>query len=468
MAVRFTLSAVFLAAAAPLGLAAADAGGLAKHIGASSSEPWDYYDTSYNYCDPGYPSAQDYSTVPDAQLEFVQIVVRHGDRSPVHQISHDDTEWNCNGVLEEIYLHGVGQGQDNTTGSFQQQIEIPIWNQKYGYENQLWKGTCDVGELTDKGKAQHHLLGTQLRSVYIDKLGYLPQELSSTNELYARTTYIWRTKNSAESLLGALWPKRGISPDVAIPLHTYPKEIETMYGNSDACPRINTLVANISQSAHYQDFLKEQGPLMAKLAAIMGVKNASWDDSWDGYFDVLNARKCHGKPPICIPSLTGADANGKGGKSCTTDEDVVQVLRNANYEWSLKYRDNSLAKELTTLTIGSFVGTLRDHMAGRVAGKVGTPKLALYSGHDSTIWPLLAVLGASNKNAMWPPYASNLIFELWKKNNGGDRLVKVIFNGKPLELRKEDQWCDMNACPLSQFYARLEQYIPTDIVTQCA
>ncbi|KAJ2738218.1 hypothetical protein H4S06_006490, partial [Coemansia sp. BCRC 34490] len=157
----------------------------------------------------------------------------------------------------------------------------------------------------------------------------------------------------------------------------------------------------------------------------------------------------------------------KDGESCITDEDVAQVSRNANYEWAFKYRDNALASNFTTLTIGSFVGTLRDHMASHISGKLGPLKLALYSGHDSTIWPLLIVLGASDRNALWPPYASNLILELWKKNSG-DRVVRVIFNGKVLELRKEEQWCDMNACPLDQFYKRLAQFIPTDIATECA
>jgi len=39
-----------------------------------------------------------------------------------------------------------------------------------------------------------------------------------------------------------------------------------------------------------------------------------------------------------------------------------------------------------------------------------TPRFVLYSGHDSTIMPLLASLGA--KDMDWTPYASMLLIEV--------------------------------------------------------
>lgn len=35
------------------------------------------------------------------------------------------------------------------------------------------------------------------------------------------------------------------------------------------------------------------------------------------------------------------------------------------------------------------------------------PRLALYSGHDTTIMPLLVTLGGNLDH--WPPYVSNLV-----------------------------------------------------------
>ncbi|KAJ1652559.1 hypothetical protein GGF38_005329, partial [Coemansia sp. RSA 25] len=54
-------------------------------------------DASYSYCGAGLPADQAYSAVPDAKLELVQVVVRHGDRTPVHLIPNDNTTWTCDG-----------------------------------------------------------------------------------------------------------------------------------------------------------------------------------------------------------------------------------------------------------------------------------------------------------------------------------------------------------------------------------
>ncbi|KAI8324834.1 phosphoglycerate mutase-like protein [Martensiomyces pterosporus] len=425
---------------------------------------YSFDDSSYNYCHPGYPSGESYSAVPNATLEFVQLVVRHGDRTPVHLIPREDVTWNCGGVEEDIYLHGAQQPEKNTTGSFQQIIEIPKWNSRYGYSNQVWKGTCDVGELTDRGKAQHHFLGTQLRSIYVDKLKFLPGELSSADPVYVRTTSVWRTKNSAESLIGGLWPNRGYGPEAAIPMHTYPPNIETMYGNTAACPKISEIENTISNASQLQKFLKEQGPLMSRLAGIFGVNGNRWDSSWSGYLDVLLTRQCHEKPLPCRHLPAGAKGEGA---ECATAEDAAQTTRNANYEWTFKYRDHPLSQNYTRLYIGSFIGTLKDQIQDHIGGKIGGLKFALYSAHDTTVAPLLAVLKASNRNMLWPPYASNLAFELWKKNDGG-HVIRVIYNGQTLKLEPGLEWCDLESCPIETFNKYVDDYIPHDVSAECA
>ena len=43
-------------------------------------------------------------------------------------------------------------------------------------------------------------------------------------------------------------------------------------------------------------------------------------------------------------------------------------------------------------------------------------KLLLYSGHDTTIMPLLVALQIPLET--WPPYVSNVVFELWRQPDG--------------------------------------------------
>ena len=54
-----------------------------------------------------------------------------------------------------------------------------------------------------------------------------------------------------------------------------------------------------------------------------------------------------------------------------------------------------------------------------------SPSLFLYSGHDSSLMPLLAALG--HQVSDWPPYLSSVVLELWQRPGpgGGERYVKV-------------------------------------------
>ncbi|KAI8324200.1 phosphoglycerate mutase-like protein [Martensiomyces pterosporus] len=414
-------------------------------------------DASYNYCQAAVPSCQTYKAVPNAKLEFVQLVVRHGDRTTEHVIPNEDTTWTCDGVEEDIYLHGTKQPKQNTTGTVKQVIEIPAWNKKTGFSNQIWKGSCESGQLTDRGKAQHHYLGTQLREIYVNRLKYLPSKLADPESVYVRSTYVWRTKNSAESLLGGLWPDRGHDSTDAITLHTYPQSIETMFDNAGACPKITDLSNKITGSDQFQQFLKEENALMAKLNSNFGVSGSSWNGSWTGQLDVLMPRHCYGMKLPC-----NATAN-----NCPTDADVAQTMRNANFQYAFKYRDHPLAPKFTRLAIGSFLATLRDQVQDRIAGKIDKLKIAIYSGHDSTVAPILGVLKASNKDMLWPPYASSLAFELWKKTDGS-RVIRAIYNGHTLQLQKGAEWCDLESCPVEKFAKYLEDYIPQDIAAECS
>lgn len=62
-------------------------------------------------------------------------------------------------------------------------------------------------------------------------------------------------------------------------------------------------------------------------------------------------------------------------------------------------------------------------------------KFFLYSGHDSTIDPLLTLLGI-NKGT-WPPYASRIVFEQYEYNKNS--YFRILFNGR--NLVKELEFC---------------------------
>lgn len=97
------------------------------------------------------------------KLIFALDLVRHGDRTPTHEILKAPYHW------------------------------------KEG-----------LGELTEKGKQQEYQLGVQFRQKYINQYHLLPQTYTS-NAMYVRSTDFNRTIASAKSLLQGLYPRAVIS-----------------------------------------------------------------------------------------------------------------------------------------------------------------------------------------------------------------------------------------------------------------
>ena len=71
------------------------------------------------------------------------------------------------------------------------------------------------------------------------------------------------------------------------------------------------------------------------------------------------------------------------------------------------------------------------------AGSHSQPQLLLYSGHDTTIMPLLVLLGEDTLD--WPPYCSNIVFELWETPGwlGKSHTVRVLYNCQILPVTGE-------------------------------
>jgi hypothetical protein len=69
----------------------------------------------------------------------------------------------------------------------------------------------------------------------------------------------------------------------------------------------------------------------------------------------------------------------------------------------------------------------------RIKGKARSDyKLFLYSGHDTTLMPLLAALGEDLTE--WPAFASHLVLELWELR--GHYYVNILYNGQQIKGMK--------------------------------
>lgn len=75
---------------------------------------------------------------------------------------------------------------------------------------------------------------------------------------------------------------------------------------------------------------------------------------------------------------------------------------------------------------------LLDGMYDQMDQRPWSPRLRIYSAHDSTLTMLQVAMGIFNHR--WPPYAADLCLELYK-NSADQAYVRVMYCGKPMTLR---------------------------------
>ena len=147
-----------------------------------------------------------------------------------------DVWWNCS--LESYVSFGSASSPQLAEGAFFIPSVAP---------EQMWKGNCSSGQLTERGFKQLHALGAQLRAAYIDELGALPDVLADGVIATLRSTQILRTQQSVYALLEGLYPREQRALSSPPTLERRPIELETMLPNQRLCPRERELREALEQ-----------------------------------------------------------------------------------------------------------------------------------------------------------------------------------------------------------------------------
>jgi len=379
----------------------------------------------YSYCWPPMPKAYPFP-LGNYELGQVSALVRHGDRAPVHLMVYgeDHYSWECKNS-ETVSLADLD-------GSLQYTPQYRIFETVMSPA--LWHGSCGVGQLTERGIEQHYTLGKALRSIYVDKFHFFPDILSNLDQVYVRSTDLQRTRQSAMAQLAGLWDaKHRTSATLKIPIEIYPANVDTMQESEGACPRIDKLVAAMKTTDKWNEHLKNVSKTLIKMNSITGC-------NWDGVYkhsDVLHPLLCHNM------SLPCRDGN------CVTMEDLQIVHDGANFEMTYQYASDEIAR----LSVGTFLHELRDLLVGDQRSKM-SPPYALYLGHDFTIAQIFQAfhLGID----IWPPYASHMIFELWKEVVGNKKAIRVLYNGEIMKI-PGCTFASGTACTIDEFDKILER-----------
>lgn len=369
---------------------------------------------------------------PHLRLQLVQILLRHGERTPVNpRFTNAGLApfWPyCSAVrrLRSAVLD-PSAGSGSPDGSFstlewKRRLETFGPNDASvvaaGPRGEL-DDICEAGMLTDRGRETTLQLGQRLRRLYVDQLGFLPAGVKDTDFMYLRATPIPRALESLQQTLHGLYPAHTRAPNFPPPtiLSRSPPD-ETLFPNDVNCRRFAALARAFAQRA--ADRWNDSDDM-----AFLTKKLGKWmpDDSpkvavdsrprLSGILDTVNATSAHG-PQTKLPSEF-------------YDPRVKQVLEKiAVEEWFEGYKDS---QEYRTLGIGALLGDVVSRMAGSAeqstadgeyevmqrsgAGAGATPvRFGLSGCHDTTLAAIVASLGAFGKND-WPPFTSHIAVELF-------------------------------------------------------
>jgi len=340
------------------------------------------------------------------QLKQVQVITRHGARTPFDDLPKSNVVWNCK--LTELARPDFNELPNEHINR--------AYRKRYIDYRQSLPGNCSQGELTFAGYLGHKKLGEYFRFRYVDELAFLNETFDST-EFFIRSTDSPRTFASAQSqLLGFYPPSKRFSADV-IDIFTIEPPRENLLPNM-RCPKLGKMCYQIEQSNEWQQKQNSLNNLKKQLQTIWNTTNIPW---WIGLYDAFYSRQYHQ-----IPLPDGIT------------EDMVQQITDL-VVWQLNFLYGS--PDVAMLGVGTFITELVQQMNNVVSEGQKNPKWIYYSAHDTTLALVMAGFNIL-KGTGWPPYVANLIFELWQDTDENEYQVHLLYNNQTIIIPGCDEFCD--------------------------
>ncbi|KAJ7839577.1 histidine phosphatase superfamily [Mycena olivaceomarginata] len=423
----------------------------------------------YTYRPPQAPlDVKGYPVAPqDLELEQVHIYVRHGERTPVgiRLAPFIPEHWLMCKTGRQFRNPVLGNAND-VEGTLRSRRVV---ERKDG---SAVEGLCLLGELTDIGRKSTFNYGAAIRSLYIDRLGFLP-DILQPGEVYFRSTNMPRTIESLEQVIHGLYPTTKCSPSALPTLLVRNGRDENLLGNTMSCKRLEYLQIGFAQAAAaaYNQTLEPLDKHISKYLdgrpiRIDGRPRAS------GVLDTVRAAIAHG---VKVPTEF-------------EDKAIVDVIEQAVVaEWFAGYKTH----EVRRLGMGPLLSDLADKMARKAElGSEDPLKILVHSTHDTALAATLSTLDVFDEK--WPAFTAHISFELFKKSQPEDKrsylqvvlspfkatappqyFVRMRYQNKNLALpvcAEEGKHLPGSPefCTLAAFRERVKELTPVDWDTECA
>ncbi|KAI1001714.1 hypothetical protein K3495_g6484 [Podosphaera aphanis] len=422
----------------------------------------------------------------DLELQLVQILFRHGERTPLtarFQNTGLAPFWPYCSITRQMISSVLEASEDNhqwSTLQWKRQFET------FGQNDASIPSTgprgeadsiCNMGELTDKGRITTYNLGQRLRHLYIDQLKFMPPTLENTDKIYLRATPIPRALESLQQVFRGMYPVSKRASDLPpVTINTRIEANEILSPNDRHCKRFRQLTKAFAQRAadrwnkttemdYLNKLLSNWMPEDSERVAVDSHPRLS------GILDTINSTLAHG-PNTMLPD---AFYDPRGNE--IMHKIVVE-------EWFGGYEDS---QEYRSLGIGSLMGDLVDRMVNNIKSQSElckelsvtdkkackkNIKLALSGCHDTTLAGILSSLGGF-KNRPWPPYTSHIAFELFRKpiKDNGDHDGNI--SSKPavtaaMSSRDSEELDKFDRSKFNDYYVRLRYNDEVITIPGCA
>lgn len=417
--------------------------GIYGYIFNSSSTPASVPYSTYNWCDMPHVRAQEYVVPPsDYELAYVEVIHRHHKRTPYasNTFPVEDIPWNCND--EYLYYYGAPTS-DNLAAQIGWSVSLSPINPfpQAGFQD----SSCQFPQITAGGLLDSRQHGADLKSVYVDKLGFLPSTFDAETTKF-RVTNNQITSQVAGELAIGLYP--GLANKQLL-VTVQPVNLDTLEPQYP-CSSATSLYSSYgvgSKNPAWQAHLNALSTvsLFNTLDTISGVNrsDSGWHNWFDHYFDNLSAKLCHNKPLPCNilnPSL------------CVNESIADDVFRRGLYEYSFIYRDNNNSLTASTASFGLWMVELVNNMRATMSGG-SQVKYRHNVAHDGSMSRLLSILQIDVM--VWPGMGSEIVFELWKNKTSGCWALRVLWKGQVLRSSNPSLGA-MDMIPVDAFLAYID------------
>ncbi|KAI4896960.1 hypothetical protein NFI96_017926 [Prochilodus magdalenae] len=375
-------------------------------------------DTDYRKTSPTpeQPSSQ-------YELKLVQVLFRHGARTPLKSIPD---------VLEAQWVPDLLEVPDHTKINYVvtdlQGGPRPPAPVEDSYRARTLTGGTYPGQLTTLGMQQLYDLGMRLRKRYMQDVAFLTPSFNH-KEVYIRSTNIVRTIDSAKCLVAGLFQQQ--QTDI-VSILTEKAEREILYPNYYGCKLLKLRSGyRWAESSTLPDIAED----LQSIQSALGIQSHHRVD-FILIRDDMVARETHGLP--CPAVLDSWRAR--------VEQRAVDMMYHI-------YDPGN--RENLQLCVGPFLHILLNNMETKIQASAldKDRKLFLYSVHDTTLMPCLMALGVFDKR--WPPYAADITLELHQHRQTKQHYVKVSYVGQDQKI----PGCSDVYCPLAEFKQALAVYV---------